>query len=68
MSPTEIVISIVASIMAYFFYSIRAYHVKVNELDARVTKVETIIELLGDIKKDLHTVRTDVEVIKSKLN
>ncbi len=55
-------------ITAYLFWMIKRYQTKVDDLEHRVTKIETLMELLGDISKDIGTVKTDVAVIKSKVN
>lgn len=40
---------------------------KVEELENRVVALETKIDILGDIKDALYHVRTDVELIKARL-
>lgn len=40
---------------------------QVDDIDTRLTKVETKLDVLGDIKDSLYHVRSDVEVIKSKV-
>ena len=40
----------------------------VDELDTRMTKVETKLDVLGDIRTTLSELRTDVEVIKKSLD
>ena len=67
-SLTNLFMMIVGSIMGYLMWVVKRYQTKVDELDTRMTKVETIMELLGDIQTNLNTVKTDVEVIKSKLS
>lgn len=47
-------------------WTLRKYVNKVDELDIRVTRIETILAVLGDIKSDINIIKTDVEVIKSK--
>lgn len=39
----------------------------IDDLDNRLTKVETKLDVLGDISKTLSELRTDVEVIKNSL-
>lgn len=39
----------------------------IDDLDNRLTKVETKLDVLGDISKTLNELRTDVEVIKNSL-
>lgn len=40
---------------------------EIDDLDTRVTKVEAKLDVLGDISNTLQHVRTDVEVIKNKI-
>lgn len=65
---TQLFLAIVGVIMGYLLWLIKRYQIKVDELDNRVTKVETIMDLLGDIRSDLSAMKTDIEVIKTKLN
>lgn len=65
---TQLFMLIVGLIMGYLMWVIKRYQGKVDSLETRMIKVETIMELLGDIKNDLNTVKTDVEVIKSRMD
>lgn len=65
--PT-LILMIIGGIVSYLFWQLKRYIVKVDDLENRVITIETVIGLLGDIKEDLHSVKTDVEVIKSKLS
>ena len=52
-------------VIAYMGWTLRKCVNKVDELDVRVTRIETLLEVLGDIKSDINIIKTDVEVIKS---
>lgn len=39
---------------------------RVDEHDSRITKLETILEIMGDIRSDISTIKTDIEVLKAK--
>lgn len=66
-SLTELAMVTIGAVMGYLMWIIKRYQTKVDDLDTRVTKIETVMQLLGDIKSDLSSVRTDIEVIKVKL-
>lgn len=65
--PT-LILMVMGGIVSYLFWQLKRYIIKVDDLENRVIAIETVIGLLGDIKEDLHSVKTDVEVIKSKLS
>lgn len=65
---TQLLMLVIGAIMGYIMWIVKRYQIKVDNLETRMTKVETIMDLLGDIKADLNTVKTDVEVIKSRLD
>lgn len=65
---TQLFLALMGVIMGYLLWLIKRYQTKVDDLDSRVTKVETIMGLLGDIRSDLSSMKTDIEVIKTKLN
>jgi len=54
------------AVITFMGWTLRKYVNKVDELDIRVTRIETILAVLGDIKSDINIIKTDVEVIKSK--
>ena len=64
----EIILAGMMLLVGYFIWIIKRYQNKVDEMDNRLTKVETILTVLGDIKDDLAFLRTDVAVIKSRLD
>ena len=68
MSIMEIILAGMMLLVGYFVWIIKRYQNKVDEMDNRLTKVETILTVLGDIKDDLAFLRTDVAVIKSRLD
>lgn len=55
------------SIGAFLLWLLKRKFNEIDELDTRVIKIETKFDVLGDINESLHYVRTDVEVIKSKV-
>lgn len=46
-------------------WTLKKYINKVDALEVRITRIETLLEVLGDIKSDINIIKTDVEVIKS---
>lgn len=68
MEPITAVGVIIGGILAFIGWLIRDRFKKLEEIDTRLTKVETKFDVLGDISATLHTLRTDIEIIKSKLN
>jgi len=58
---------LVAGVSSFIGWLIKAKFVQVNEIDARVLVIETKLGVLGDISTTLSALRTDVEVIKVKL-
>ncbi len=68
MGPSEILSGILFMILGAFGYFFKRYSSKVDELENRMVKVETIMTSLLDIHKDIQQVKTDVEVIKVKLS
>lgn len=64
----QILMLVIGGINTLLFWFVKKYINKVDDIENRVIQLETVINLLGDIKDDLHKVRTDVEVIKSKID
>lgn len=52
--------------MGLMWWQVKRYIIKVDDIENRVIKLETVMELLGDIRKDVSVIKMDVEVIKSK--
>lgn len=67
LSIENIITMVMGGGMAMMWWNIKRYIAKVDDLENRVVKIETVLDLLGDIKKDISCVKTDVEVIKSRL-
>lgn len=57
----------VASLVSFFGYIFRKKWDKVGDIETRLTKVETKLDVLGDINSTLHQLRTDVEIIKVQM-
>lgn len=58
---------LVTSIVSFFGYIMRKKWDKVDDIETRLTKVETKLDVLGDISTTLHKLRTDVEIIKVQM-
>lgn len=65
---SEIISGTLFMLLGAFGYFFKRYSSKVDELENRMVKVETIMTSLLDIHKDIQQVKTDVEVIKVKLS
>lgn len=64
---THLVMMLMGGGMGLMFWNIKRYIGKVDVLESRVVKVETIMGMLGDISTKIGTIETDVAVIKSKM-
>lgn len=58
---------IVLGILGFIGWLVRDRFKKLEEVDTRLVKVETKLDVLGDINNTLNTLRTDIEIIKAKL-
>ena len=58
---------LIAGVFAFIGWLIRDRFKKLEDVDTRLTKVETKLDVLGDINATLNKLRTDVEIIKAKL-
>ena len=58
---------LLTGIFGFIGWLIRQKFVKLEEVDLRLTKVETKLDVLGDINTTLNKLRTDVEIIKAKM-
>jgi len=58
---------LVTAFVSFFGYILRKKWDKVGDIEHRLTKVETKLDVLGDINSTLHQLRTDVEIIKVQL-
>lgn len=58
---------ILTGIFGFVGWLIKAKFTKLEEVDSRLTKVEVKLDVLGDINTTLNQLRTDVEIIKAKL-
>ena len=70
MEPTTaiwVVGLIVAGVFSFIGWLIRDRFKKLEDVDSRLIKVETKLDVLGDINTTLHALRTDVELIKQRL-
>ena len=70
MEPTTaiwVVGLLVAGVFSFIGWLIRDRFKKLEDVDSRLIKVETKLDVLGDINTTLHALRTDVELIKQRL-
>lgn len=55
---------IVMGLLSFIGWLIKDRFKKLEDVDSRLTKVETKLDVLGDINATLNKLRTDVEIIK----
>jgi hypothetical protein len=58
---------VIVGVLGFIGWLVRDRFKKLEEVDTRLVKVETKLDVLGDINNTLNTLRTDVEIIKTKL-
>lgn len=63
-SAVWVVTALVLGVFAFSGWLIRDRFEKLEDVDSRLTKVETKLDVLGDINATLNKLRTDVEIIK----
>ena len=56
--------AVVMGLLSFIGWLIRDRFKKLEDVDSRLTKVETKLDVLGDINATLNKRRTDVEIIK----
>ena len=56
--------AVVMGLLSCIGWLIRDRFKKLEDVDSRLTKVETKLDVLGDINATLNKLRTDVEIIK----
>ena len=59
--------AMLAGLFSFLGWVLRRKLVKIDDVESRLTKVETKLDVLGDISTTLHVLRTDVEIIKVRL-
>lgn len=67
MEPTSaiwLVGIIIVGLLSFIGWLVRDRFKKLEDVDSRLTKVETKLDVLGDINATLNKLRTDVEIIK----
>ena len=58
---------LVLGLFSFIGWLIRDRFKKLEDVDSRLIKVEVKLDVLGDINTTLHALRTDVELIKQRL-
>ena len=67
MEPTSaiwLVGIVLVGLLGFIGWLIKDRFKKLEEVDSRLTKVETKLDVLGDINATLNKLKTDVEIIK----
>jgi len=67
MEPTSaiwLVGIVLVGLLSFIGWLVRDRFKKLEDVDNRLTKVETKLDVLGDINATLNKLRTDVEIIK----
>lgn len=55
---------VLVGLLGFIGWLIKDRFKKLEDVDSRLTKVETKLDVLGDINATLNKLRTDVEIIK----
>ncbi len=55
---------VVVGLLGFIGWLIKDRFKKLEDVDSRLTKVETKLDVLGDINATLNKLKTDVEIIK----
>ncbi len=55
---------VIVGLLSFIGWLVRDRFKKLEDVDSRLTKVETKLDVLGDINATLNKLRTDVEIIK----
>lgn len=66
-TATWLVGIMIVGIMAFVGWVLQAKLTQVDSMDDRLIQVETKINVLGDINHTLHLLRTDIEIIKVRM-
>lgn len=66
-TATWLVGIMIVGIMAFVGWVLQAKLTQVDNMDDRLIQVETKINVLGDINHTLHLLRTDIEIIKVRM-
>lgn len=67
MDEINIVNLVIVGVLAFVGWLIRERFVALDSLETRVTTLETKLDVMGDINSALSELKTDVAVIKHKL-
>lgn len=67
MEEANIVQLIVVAVIGFVGWLIRERFIALDNLETRVTTVETKLDVMGDINSTLNELKTDVAVIKQRL-
>lgn len=68
MGVDQLVIWLVAGILGFIGWLIKRTFASIEEQENRITVLETKLDVMGDINNALYELKTDVAVIKQKLD
>lgn len=67
MDEANVIQLVVVAVIGFVGWLIRERFVALDNLETRVTTLETKLDVMGDINSTLHELKTDVAVIKQRL-
>ena len=66
-TATWLVGLLITGVLGFIGWIIRGKFTQVDQIDTRLVTVETKMNVLGDINQTLHLLRTDIEIIKVRM-
>ena len=67
MDEANVIQLVVVAVIGFVGWLIRERFVALDNLETRATTLETKLDVMGDINSTLHELKTDVAVIKQRL-
>lgn len=62
-----LIMLVIGGFMGLLWWQVKRYITKVDDIENRVIKLETVMCMLGDIRTEIGDIKSDVAVIKSKI-
>lgn len=66
-TATWLVGLLITGVLGFIGWIIKGKFTQVDQIDTRLVTVETKMNVLGDINTTLHLLRTDIEIIKVRM-
>lgn len=66
-TATWLVGLLITGVLGFIGWIIKGKFTQVDQIDDRLIQVETKMNVLGDINATLHQLRTDIEIIKVRM-